>query len=97
MIADSRLSRRVRTFSRRLLCCPVMRNKRRIWLERVGDYPTPPPIRGKLEDERAKLRKASDTMTTLTSYIDRHFFPDVEARLRPSTLAGYRGLLDRYL
>jgi integrase len=73
------------------------KKRKKIWLGRVEDYPTKRHIRGKLEDERAKLRMASDTVTTLTSYIERQFLPDVEARLRPSTVAGYRGLLDRYI
>jgi integrase len=73
------------------------KKRRKIWLGRVEDYPTQRHIRPRLEEERTKLREASDTATTLTSYIEHHFLPEVEARLRPSTLAGYRGLLERYI
>lgn len=73
------------------------KKRKKIWLGRLDDYPTERLIRPRLEEERTKLREASDTCITLTNYIDKHFLPEVEARLRPSTVAGYRGLLERYI
>jgi integrase len=74
--------------------------RKKIHLGRREDYPTKRLIRSRLEEERARLRLASSSSslaTTLSSYIEHHYLPDVEVRLRPSTYAGYCGLFERYL
>ncbi len=76
------------------------KKRRKIHLGRVEDYPTRRNIRGRLEEERERLRLASSSDhlgTTLAAYIEHHYLPEVEPRLRPSTYAGYKGLFERYL
>lgn len=76
------------------------KKRRKIHLGRAEDYPTRRNIRGRLEEERARLRLASSSGhlgTTLAAYIEHHYLPEVEPRLRPSTYAGYKGLFERYL
>ncbi len=76
------------------------KKRKKIHLGRVEDYPTRRLIRGRLEEERSRLRLASSSDhlgTTLAAYIEHHYLPEVQPRLRPSTYAGYAGLFNRYL
>ena len=76
------------------------KKRRKIHLGRVEDYPTRRLITTRLEAERARLRLASTSDhlgTTVAAYIEHHYLPEVQGRLRPSTYAGYEGLFNRYL
>jgi integrase len=74
------------------------KKRKKIWLGRKLDYPTKRHIRPRLEEERARLRLGGEDMCiSLESYILTKFLPDQEGRLRPSTIAGYKGLYERYV
>ncbi|MBI3477125.1 MAG: tyrosine-type recombinase/integrase [Acidobacteria bacterium] len=76
------------------------KKRKKIWLGRLEDFPTLRLIRPRAEEERARLRLAVDADRlgmTLANYIEHHYLPEVEPRLRPSTYAGYKGLFERYL
>ena len=76
------------------------KKRKKIWLGRLADYPTRRLVRSRLEEERARLRQASagdHVGLTLSGYIENHFLPEVQLRLRPSTHAGYVGLFNRYI
>ena len=76
------------------------KKRKKIWLGRIEDFPTLRLIRPRAEEERARLRLAVDADRlgmTLANYIEHHYLPEVEPRLRPSTYAGYKGLFERYL